>query len=59
MGQRYVPELHDPNRADPEGQKVAALTDEEVKVRFEALIAKIDAESRSECDRREWKKPAG
>ncbi|QRZ16209.1 hypothetical protein JWJ88_20785 (plasmid) [Paracoccus methylovorus] len=47
MGQKYVPELHDPNYRKAEGQDDKPLTDEEAERRFDAIIAKLDAEDRA------------
>ena len=44
MGQRFVPELHEPKSRNSEGQDDAALTEREVRIRFDALIDMIDAE---------------
>lgn len=47
MGQRYVPELHDPDRRKPEGQRVDDLSGREVKLIFDALVARLDDEERT------------
>lgn len=46
MGQKFVPELHDPNYRTTEGQKDEALTEDEAKRLFDAMIARLDAEQR-------------
>lgn len=46
MGQKYVPELHDPESRTPEGQGVELLTDKEIDQRFDALVAALDAQAR-------------
>jgi len=46
MGQRYVPELHDPNRCKTGEQPDAPLTDDEADRLFEAVVAALDAEER-------------
>lgn len=46
MGQKFVPELHDPNYRVPERQDEPTMTEEEVDRRFDALIAKLDEEQR-------------
>lgn len=43
MGQRYVPDLHDPKCCEIETQDNKQLT-EEAKCLFNAAIAKLDAE---------------
>ncbi|WP_181900563.1 hypothetical protein [Paracoccus thiocyanatus] len=44
MGQKYVPELHDPHYRKAEGQKDAPLTDMEAERQFDAMVARLDAE---------------
>ena len=51
MGQKYVPELHDPKYRGPEGQDNAILTDKEVKRTFDAIIAEMDNEVHAEPGR--------
>ena len=48
MGQKFVPELHDPNYRSTEGQKTEALTEDEAERIFDAMIAELDAEHRDE-----------
>lgn len=47
MGQRYVPELHDPKHCEAEGQENKQLTDEEAERLFNAAVAQLDAEQRA------------
>ena len=47
MGQRYVPELHDPKRSEADSREIKQLTDEEAERLFNAAIAQLDAEQRS------------
>lgn len=47
MGQRYVPELHDPKCCEAEGQDAKPLTDEEAERLFNAAVAQLDAEQRT------------
>lgn len=51
MGQKFVPEFHDPDYRGPEGQDDATLTDKEVKQAFDAMIAQMDEEARAERGR--------
>lgn len=44
MGQKFIPELHDPNYRKAEGQVDEQLTENEAKQLFDARIAKLDAE---------------
>lgn len=48
MGQKFVPELHDPNYRKTEGQKEEPLTDDEAERLFDAMISKLDAEESSQ-----------
>ncbi|UFM64636.1 hypothetical protein LOS78_13210 [Paracoccus sp. MA] len=48
MGQKFVPELHDPEYRQTEGQKFEKLTDDEAKSLFDAMVARLDAEERSD-----------
>lgn len=50
MGQKFIPELHDPNYRKAEGQKDEQLTEDEAEQLFDAMIAKLDAEDRSARD---------
>ncbi|MEF9602222.1 hypothetical protein O4J55_07685 [Paracoccus sp. PXZ] len=47
MGQKFVPELHDPDHRKAEGQKDKQLTDDEADRLFDAIVAKLDAEERA------------
>lgn len=47
MGQKYVPELHDPNFRMTGRQKGKSLSDDEAERLFDAVIAKLDAEERA------------
>lgn len=47
MGQRYIPELHDPKRSEAEVQDIKQLTDEEAELLFNAAVAQLDAEQRA------------
>ncbi|QLH15837.1 hypothetical protein HYQ43_17020 [Paracoccus pantotrophus] len=48
MGQKFVAELHDPEYRKTEGQKFEKLTDDEAESIFDAMVAKLDAEERSD-----------
>lgn len=48
MGQKFVPGLHDPEYRQIEGQKFEKLTDDEAKSLFDAMVARLDAEERSD-----------
>lgn len=50
MGQRYVPELHDPESRTPEGQGEVLLTDDEINRKFEAIIVMLDAGTKAELN---------
>ncbi len=45
MGQKFVPELHDPDYMRMEGQDTDRLSEEEIDARFEALVAELDQEA--------------
>ncbi|WP_185968639.1 hypothetical protein [Paracoccus sp. M683] len=45
MGQKFVPELHDPNNRNTEPQTTDTLTEEEAERIFNAMIAELDAEN--------------
>ena len=45
MGQKFVPELHDPDYLRTEGQDPDRLSEKEIDARFEALVAKLDQET--------------
>ncbi len=47
MGQRYVPELHDPKCCETEAQDNKQLTDAEAERLFNAAVAQLDAEQRA------------
>lgn len=47
MGQKFIPELHDPNYRKAEGQQDRPLTEDEAERLFDAMIAKLDAEDRA------------
>lgn len=50
MGRKFLSELHDPNHRKAEGQKGELLTEDEAEQRFDAMIAKLDAEDRAAHD---------
>jgi len=54
MGQKFVPELHDPNYRKTEGQKDNQLTDDEADSLFDATVAKLDAEERTKRHRKDY-----
>lgn len=45
MGQKFVPELHDPDYMRMEGQDTDRLSEQEIDARFEALVAELDQEA--------------
>lgn len=47
MGQKFAPELHDPDYKKTEGQNDKLLTDEEADRQFDAMVDKLDADERA------------
>lgn len=48
MGQKFVPELHDPGFRKTEGQDNKPMSDDEADKLFDAIVAKLDAEERAQ-----------
>lgn len=42
MGQRFVPELHDPEKRDGASRGEEDLSDAEVRRKFNAIVAELD-----------------
>lgn len=48
LGQKFVPDLHDPEHRAHEAQNAETLTDEDVDRLFDAMVAALDAQPLSD-----------